>query len=367
MKRLSFLISAIAALALLALPASAASPKKVPVAQGGTNLGSGTSGGVLGFTGSGVIASSPALTANNPVIGGGAGATPLSGAWANPTGTAGPSAVNGSATTFMRSDAAPAVQKASNAQFGLAEGDGVSLTCAAGVCSGSYPVDTAQTAGFSVGASQMGKMTPVNISGGGVITLSATGFGSTVFAAGQTWCAINTNTTVDTITNSTGATVTPSLALALPNGLQPKWQMCLQSDGTNLYLQVLAPDPVSLSLKQTFTAQQSSSVTTLAISTATFTPDGSNNNYAITLVHASCPCTLANPSATPVAGTSGQITVKQSATGSDAIGTFGSQYQAPGGTAAIVLSTGANAQDVLSYYVQDSTHILLLPAYNFSH
>lgn len=122
-----------------------------------------------------------------------------------------------------------------------------------------------------------------------------------------------------------------------------------------------------LATKQTYGAQQSASITALTISTATFTPDGSNNSYSFTLVHASCPCTLANPSATPVAGTSGIIVVTQSSTGSDTIGTWGSQYQAPGGTATITLSTGANAVDVLAYYVKDSTHILLLPSLNFSH
>lgn len=52
---------------------------------------------------------------------------------ANPTGTAGPVAVNGTALTFLRSDGAPAVQKASNAQFGIAEGDGATITFVAGV------------------------------------------------------------------------------------------------------------------------------------------------------------------------------------------------------------------------------------------
>jgi hypothetical protein len=117
----------------------------------------------------------------------------------------------------------------------------------------------------------------------------------------------------------------------------------------------------------TWSNQQSGSVTTLSISTATFTPDGTNNHYKLTLVHASCPCTLANPSATPVAGTSGTIEVIQSATGSDTIGTWGSQYMAPSGTSSIVLSTGANAIDVLSYFVVDSTHILIIPSLNFSH
>lgn len=48
----------------------------LPVANGGTGLASGTSGGILGFTATGTIASSVALTANAIVLGGGAGATP---------------------------------------------------------------------------------------------------------------------------------------------------------------------------------------------------------------------------------------------------------------------------------------------------
>lgn len=50
----------------------------VVVAGGGTGITSGTSGGVLGFTASGTLASSAALTANGVVLGGGAGATPTS-------------------------------------------------------------------------------------------------------------------------------------------------------------------------------------------------------------------------------------------------------------------------------------------------
>ena len=50
----------------------------VPVVNGGTNLSSGTSGGVLAYTASGVLASSGALAQNNVVVGGGAGAAPSS-------------------------------------------------------------------------------------------------------------------------------------------------------------------------------------------------------------------------------------------------------------------------------------------------
>lgn len=46
------------------------------VARGGTNLASGTSGGILGYTGTTTLASSALLAAGYTVIGGGAGATP---------------------------------------------------------------------------------------------------------------------------------------------------------------------------------------------------------------------------------------------------------------------------------------------------
>jgi hypothetical protein len=48
----------------------------VPVANGGTGLASGTSGGILAYTASGTLASSGALTANQLIIGGGAGVAP---------------------------------------------------------------------------------------------------------------------------------------------------------------------------------------------------------------------------------------------------------------------------------------------------
>ena len=48
----------------------------LPVANGGTALAGGTSGGVLGYTAAGTLASSVALTASALVLGGGVGATP---------------------------------------------------------------------------------------------------------------------------------------------------------------------------------------------------------------------------------------------------------------------------------------------------
>ncbi len=48
----------------------------IGVVRGGTNLASGTDGGILGYTAPGTLASSALLTANALVLGGGAGATP---------------------------------------------------------------------------------------------------------------------------------------------------------------------------------------------------------------------------------------------------------------------------------------------------
>lgn len=56
---------------------------------------------------------------------------------ANPTATASDVAVNGSATTFLRSDGAPAVQKGSSSQFGVLKVDGTTITASGGVISAS--------------------------------------------------------------------------------------------------------------------------------------------------------------------------------------------------------------------------------------
>jgi hypothetical protein len=54
-------------------------------------------------------------------------------AGANPTGTAGSAAVNGSATTFMRSDGAPAIALGSSSTFGLVKVDNTTITASGGV------------------------------------------------------------------------------------------------------------------------------------------------------------------------------------------------------------------------------------------
>ena len=72
---------------------------------------------------------------------------------ADPTATASDVAVNGSALTFMRSDAAPAVQKTSASVFGLAKVDGSTITALGGVitATGFAPSGTPFHPGFVAG------------------------------------------------------------------------------------------------------------------------------------------------------------------------------------------------------------------------
>ena len=63
---------------LTGLPLTTGVTGTLPIANGGTGLTAGTSGGILAYTATGTLASSGALTQYGVVIGGGAGAAPTS-------------------------------------------------------------------------------------------------------------------------------------------------------------------------------------------------------------------------------------------------------------------------------------------------
>lgn len=99
-------------------------------------LGSDATGDIYYRNSSGVLTRLAIGGAGTFLAGGGsvpAYSTPSYPTGANPTATAADVAVNGVATTFMRSDAAPAVQKASASQFGIVEVDGTTITASGGV------------------------------------------------------------------------------------------------------------------------------------------------------------------------------------------------------------------------------------------
>jgi hypothetical protein len=152
---------------------------------------------------------------------------------ANPTATAGPTAVNGTSPNFQRADSAPAVQKASNAQFGIMEGDGTTLTCTVGVCSAPPFVTSRTVTGTTdtILAGDLGNIVYYNSASAVAITQPAP---SGSFAAGffTTICQINNG--VATVTPGSG-TIGGAGTYALPAGGTAAAPLCAtyQSDGTN--------------------------------------------------------------------------------------------------------------------------------------
>jgi len=149
------------------------------------------------------------------------GAAGCGGSPANPTATAGPTAINGSASTYMRSDAAPAVQKGSNAQFGIVEGDGTTITCVIGVCSlvtatptGANPTATAGPAAVNgsslqfmradaAPAVQVGSSSQEGIlqGDGSTLTITAGTIKCTTASASQIGCSEPDNSTIKISSN----------------------------------------------------------------------------------------------------------------------------------------------------------------------
>lgn len=93
---------------------------------------------------------------------------------ANPTATAGDVAVNGSASTFLRSDGSPAIQKGSSSVFGIVKVDNSTITASGGVISA-----TAIASGIFPGTvptvSNTGLSTNINFGAGTSATDTASG------------------------------------------------------------------------------------------------------------------------------------------------------------------------------------------------
>lgn len=123
------------------------------------------------------------------------------------------------------------------------------------------------------------------------------------------------------------------------------------ASSTTLTLPNVTSTVAILGTAQTYTAAQRGSVSALTDG-ATITPDFAvANNFSVTLGGNR---TLANPT-NLTAGQSGVIVITQDATGSRTLA-YGSNFKFANG-AAPVLTTTANAVDVLAYYVESATRI----------
>lgn len=179
---------------------------------------------------------------------------------------------------------------------------------------------------------------------------------TTTPAATFTLSAI-TPTTVNglTISSSSGTLTIANLkTLTASNSLT-----LAGTDGTTMTFPAASDTVAALGTAESFTKGQSAATSTPSISTSTFTPDvNAANNFDIVLVHASCPCTIASPSnVSSRVGQTGIIEVDQSSTGSDTV-SWNSIFKFAGAVAP-TLSTGASAQDFFSYYIKDSTHVVV--------
>lgn len=292
-----------------------------------------------------------------PVGGGGA-------SFANPTATIGATAVNGSSTNAMRADAAPPLPSTLPALNGSnltnltlanipALGTGVATALAithdttGGICS---------TGG--AGCAPAGT--------GAVVTTSQSP-SSTDWAAYKGFVANNSGLTVTIPLSTTPLSTGGGIIVVSPTnafGITPNSSDTLNGGSAGVgvtgcnFFSIIMSDASGHDFAPCLgtAASKNTGVTTLTISTATFTPTGVTVNYKIALIHASCPCTLANPSAGFVAGDSGVIEVDQSSTGSDTLGTFGSNYLNSG---SITLSTGASDRDFIPYFVANDNKIIL--------
>lgn len=190
---------------------------------------------------------------------------------ANPTATAKDTANNGVATTWMRSDASPAIQKATAAQFGIVEVDGTTITAIGGVISavgsGSGTVTSvAAGCGTSTGGSAITSSGTVTAAYGGRVnattsdTLVAADCGTVVYessssnvaiaiaAAGTTGFGANTffqvcdiaagTTTITPTTSTIGGAAT--LVISAGSAAHPSCAS-FRSDGTNYTLLDVVP------------------------------------------------------------------------------------------------------------------------------
>jgi hypothetical protein len=147
---------------------------------------------------------------------------------ANPTATAADTAVNGSATTFMRSDGAPAVQKASSSAFGVVKVDGATIVSTAGVISFNAPINAQVGTTYTVLSTDLGKIITLTNSSPIAVTVpiaSTSGFGAPFYTS-----ISNQGAGVATLTPTT-STIDGGSSLTLKQGQS----VDLVTDGTNYF------------------------------------------------------------------------------------------------------------------------------------
>jgi len=141
---------------------------------------------------------------------------------ANPTATAGTSANNGSATTFMRSDASPAIASATTSVLGIAKQFQAPISI--GWVAGVSPNNTILL------ADAVQALTIQAINGRPEVALGATGTVDVYDAPSGTACSAGTKVTTSSF-NANGTAATNQTLLSSPYALAAGHSLCLQVTG----------------------------------------------------------------------------------------------------------------------------------------
>jgi hypothetical protein len=147
---------------------------------------------------------------------------------ANPTATASDTAVNGVASTFLRSDGAPAIQKASSSVFGLVKVDGATIVSTAGVISFNAPLNAQVGTTYTVVSTDLGKIITLTNSSPIAVTIpiaSTSGFGAPFYTSFSNQGAGLVTLTPTTSTIDGGASLT----------LKQFQSVDIVTDGTNYF------------------------------------------------------------------------------------------------------------------------------------
>lgn len=333
----------------------------LPVANGGTGIASGTSGGVLAFTASGTLASSSALTANAIVLGGGAGAAP--------------SALGslGSTTTVLHGNAsgAPtfaAVSLSADVSGTLPTGNGgTGLTSYTQgdilYASGASTVaklakDTNATRYLSnTGSSNNPAWAQINLANGVTGTLPAANGGTAVTStpsngqlligdgSGYTLATLTGTSNQITVTNGVG-----SITLATPQSIG--------TTSTPRFARLGLGTGAGATAVITTTGQFDIGYYDNGNSTATATLNWNNGMEQKITLTANCTFTINNP----ITGVRYTLVLIQDGTGSRTV-TWPGTLLWKGG-AAPTLTTGANKKDII-YLLWDGTNYLGTSDLNF--
>lgn len=268
----------------------------------------------------------------------------------NPTATAGSGAVNGTATTFMRSDAAPALPVGGTGALGIVQADGTTITVSGtGVISAVQPVGANPTATAGSGAINGTATTFMRSDAAPVVRVASSG---TVGLVAPDNVGITVNASGVISTNVSGSPAGNPTATAGRNAINGTAGSYMRSDGAPAIqvalsgtLGIVQPDNVSIVLTGTGVIKTG---TPFASQTIVVAPAAPNGTGAFTMQGL-------NGTLTPAIGTQALVIINAYCTGTATLANDGIAIQVSFGTGAHPTTnaalSGSQAGSVIQFRV----------------